>query len=73
MTAAQQHRYWGASAQASDDLVILQVGTSMTTMRPQEARAFVKCLARELFHADIVALDQELARERPDRKVEVEA
>ena len=64
MTAAQQHRHLGVSAQASDGWVILQVGTSMTAMTPSEARSFVKCLARELFRADIVALDKELEEAR---------
>jgi hypothetical protein len=64
MTAAQQHRNLGVSAQASDGLVIVQVGTSMTALRPSEARTFCKCLAREMWRADITALDHELEEAR---------
>ena len=64
MTAAQQHRSLGISAQASDGWVIVQTARPMTAMTPNEARSFVKCLARELFRADIVALDKELEEAR---------
>ena len=64
MTAAQQHRSLGASAEASEGFVIVQVRNSSTAMTPSEARTFVKCLARALFRADIVALDKELEETR---------
>lgn len=62
MTAAQQHRTLGASAEASEDLVILQIGKEMTALRPFEARRFCYYLARAYHRASIVEMARELDR-----------
>ncbi len=60
MTAAQQHRLYGACAEASGDMVIIQVGNAMKALTPKEARAHCKNIARELFRAEMFAFGQEL-------------
>jgi len=60
MSPARQLQTLGASVKASDDLVIMQVGTSATSMSPSEAKTFIRCAAREMYRAEIVAFSREL-------------
>jgi hypothetical protein len=54
LTRSQQLRQWGASVQAQDDRVVLQVGADETTFNPEEAQAFAYYLARAYYRANLV-------------------
>lgn len=64
MSAAQQHKSLGLSAQAVEDMVVIQVGSQMTFLTPQDMRTFLKWAAAAMFRAEIVELDRQLAKQK---------
>lgn len=54
MTAAEQHKEFGACVEAQDDIVILQVGTEMVALSVDQAQRFAYYLARAYYRAGII-------------------
>lgn len=72
MTAAEQHRRFGASVEVSDGSVVLQVGRGEPKiLTPAEARAFMFELARANYAAENRPI--ELDRRRAARPYQVYA
>jgi hypothetical protein len=60
MTPAQQHRTLGVAIHADGDIAIVQVGTQMTALRPDELRTLLREGARAYVRARIAELDGDL-------------
>lgn len=51
MTAAEQHREFGAAVEADGAHVVLQVGREMVALTPEQAQRFMFYMARAAFHS----------------------
>lgn len=60
ISPAQQHRTLGACVHADGDMVIFQVGTQMTALRPEECRKFIDWMAQAYYRAHMMEFKAEV-------------
>lgn len=56
LPTAAQHRHWGVSAETSDALVRVAMGSEETTLTPGEGKTFALHLLRACHRAEVIDL-----------------